>query len=276
VKVLITGAAGQLGRALASELTAEAVALTRRELDVTRRDDVERVLRTQRPDVVVNASAYNAVDAAETDRDRAFAVNAEGPGHLAQTCASLSATLVHVSTDYVFDGTTSAPYDEDAAPNPRSVYGRSKLAGEQAVCSANPSHYVVRTAWVYAAIGKNFPLTIIELAKKGGVRVVNDQTGSPTYAPHLARGIVRLIQSKAPFGTYHIAGSGSATWYELTLALFERLGIRAGVTPVTTADFPRPAPRPAYSALVSRREPRIELPPWRDGLQAFAAELARR
>jgi dTDP-4-dehydrorhamnose reductase len=274
VRILITGAGGQLGRALQPVLSAhEVVALSHAQLDITRKDDVSAALAAHRPEWLLNAAAYNAVDAAESDRDAAFAINERGPRNLALATAASGASLLHVSTDYVFDGEASAPYDEDAAPAPKSAYGKSKLAGEQAVRAENPCHYVVRTAWVYASRGKNFPLTMLELAKRGGVRVVNDQTGSPTYAPHLAAAIARLVESRAAFGTYHMAGSGAATWYELTRALFEEMKVAAPVTPVTTAEFPRPAPRPRYSVLTTAREPRILLPPWREGVAAFAKEL---
>jgi dTDP-4-dehydrorhamnose reductase len=274
VRILITGAGGQLGRALQAALAGhELVPLERAQLDITRPDDVAAALRTHRPGWLLNAAAYNAVDAAEKDHDTAFTINQRGPRILARATAEAGVTLLHVSTDYVFDGEAAAPYDEDARPDPRSAYGRSKLAGEVAVRDGNPCHYVVRTAWVYAARGKNFPLTMLELAKRGPVRVVNDQTGSPTYAPHLAAAIARLVEAKPAFGTYHMAGSGAATWYELTVALFEAMQVPVTVTPVTTAEFPRPAPRPRYSVLTTVRAPRIELPPWREGLAAFAREL---
>lgn len=274
MRLLVTGAGGQLGRALPPALAGhEVVALTHGQLDITRLDDVRAAVAAHRPELLINAAAYNAVDAAETDAESAFALNQRGPANVAEATKEAGTTLLHVSTDYVFDGDASVPYDENCVPRPQSVYGKSKLSGEEAVAAANPRHYVVRTAWLYAARGKNLPLTMIELARKGGVRVVNDQTGSPTYAPHLALAIGRLVEARASFGTYHMAGFGAATWYDLTVALFERMGIAAPVTPVTTAEFPRPAPRPRYSALTTIREPRIVLPPWREGLDAFVAAL---
>jgi len=274
VRILVTGAGGQLGSALPRALAGHDVTASgHAALDIRDLASVRAAVVAQRPELVINAAAYNAVDAAETDPEGAAAVNETGPRNLAVATAETGAALLHVSTDYVFDGRASTPYDEDATPDPQSAYGRSKLAGENAVRAANPRHFIVRTAWVYAAAGKNFPLTMLGLAKKAGVRVVNDQTGSPTYAPHLAEGIARLLAAGAAHGTYHMAGSGAATWYELTVALFERLGVAASVTPVTTAEFPRPAPRPRYSVLATAREPRIELPPWREGLDAFARAL---
>jgi dTDP-4-dehydrorhamnose reductase len=276
MKVLIAGAAGQLGRSLQEVLSGhEVVAGDRDWLDITRLADVRAALAAHRPEVVINAAAYNLVDRAETDRDAAFALNETGPRHLAVASGEAGAAIVHVSTDYVFDGTATAPYDEDATPNPRSVYGRSKLAGERAVIAGNPRHYVVRTAWLYHEEGQNFPLTMLAAGRKGPVRVVDDQVGSPTYALHLARGLARLIETGA-FGLRHVAGSGGASWYELTRALYRRVGLATEVTPVKTSEFPRPAPRPAYSVLTSRREPRVALPPWEQGLDEFVARLRAR
>jgi dTDP-4-dehydrorhamnose reductase len=276
VRILLTGAGGQLGRALVPALAGrELMALEHRQLDIQRLEDVRRALESHRPELVINAAAYNAVDAAEADPDAALAANEVGPRNLAVATAEIGASLLHVSSDYVFDGKASVPYDEEATPRPLSAYGRSKLLGETAVRAANPRHFIVRTAWVYAPIGKNFPLTMLALGRKGPVRVVNDQTGSPTYAPHLAAAIARLLAESAPFGTYHLAGSGAATWYELTVALFEQMRVSATVSPVTTAEFPRPAPRPRYSVLTTAREPRILLPPWREGLREFAQALER-
>lgn len=274
MRVLVAGAFGQLGQALLPALGRHAVVgLPHAELDITQPEAVRTALERHRPELVINAAAYNAVDAAESDPAGAFALNEAGPRNLAAAAAAVDATIVHVSTDYVFDGEARTPYDETSLPRPRSVYGESKLAGERAVQAANPRHWIVRTAWLYAARGHNFPLTMLRLAKAGGVRVVADQTGSPTYAPHLAAAIARLVEGAPPFGLYHLAGSGAATWYELTVALFRRVAVAATVTPVTTDAFPRPAPRPRYSVLTSVREPRIVLPSWEEGLDAFVMAL---
>ena len=275
MRILLAGAGGQLGRALDRELGAHTVvALTRAQLDITDATAVREAVAAHRPDLVLNAAAYNAVDRAETDREAAFRVNALGPRFLAEAAARAGADVLHVSTDYVFDGEKGGPYDELDEPHPLSVYGESKLAGERAVREANPlRHYIVRTAWVYAQGGKNFPGTILELAKKGPVRVVNDQRGSPTYAPHLAMKIARLIGMKS-FATWHLAGSGEASWYEVTRELFRLRGLDTKVTPVTTAEFPRPARRPRRAPLISmRQEPSLVLPPWEDGLREFVAGL---
>lgn len=268
MRILVTGAAGQLGRALGPALRGhEGVFLDHRALDIADRDAVARALREARPEVVVNAAAYNEVDRAESEPEAALRGNATGPGVLAAEAAAAGAAIVHVSSDYVFDGEAQAPYLEDAAPNPLSAYGRSKLAGEAAVAQANPRHYIARTAWLYHVEGRNFPNTIRRLAQAGPVRVVADQTGSPTFAPHLAEAIARLVLTGA-YGIHHLAGAGGASWFELTGELLSLLGIAQEVVPVTTAEFPRPARRPRHSVLGTRGA--IRLPPWRQGLEEYA------
>jgi dTDP-4-dehydrorhamnose reductase len=183
--------------------------------------------------------------------------------------------LLHVSTDYVFDGTSKRPYHEFDRPNPRSIYGASKLAGEDAVRTLNPQHYVVRTAWLYHTVGRNFPTTIRALAaEKSEVRVVSDQFGSPTYAPHLAEAIVFLMTTCA-FGTYHLAGRGGTSWYELTRTLFQALQVQTPVIPIATADFPRSAERPRYAVLTTLQDPQILLPPWEEGIREYASISAQ-
>ncbi|MEW6271063.1 MAG: dTDP-4-dehydrorhamnose reductase [Thermodesulfobacteriota bacterium] len=274
MRILVAGAGGQLGRALSAPLAAHQVtALAHAALDVTSLAAVRDAVRATRPQLVINAAAYNRVDDAEADVEGAFRGNAVGPRNLALATAEAGIPLVHVSTDYVFDGRATRPYHEFDAPNPQSVYGRSKLAGEIAVRELNARHYVARTAWVYDEQGKNFPRTMLALAERPEVRVVDDQTGSPTYAPHLAAAIARLVETGA-FGTYHLAGSGAVTWYGLTCKLYTLRGIRTPVVPVTTDEFPRPAPRPRYSALTTLQEPRIVLPPWEEGLAQFCRTLA--
>ncbi|MBI3246320.1 MAG: dTDP-4-dehydrorhamnose reductase [Deltaproteobacteria bacterium] len=275
MKILLTGAAGQLGKALQPLLTAHDVtALTRTQLDITDLEAVRAALQTYRPAVVINAAAYNAVDNAENDPLAAYRGNALGPRNLAVATAQLQIPLVHVSTDYVFDGTSTRPYHEYDRPNPQSVYGTSKLAGEEAVRCLNWRHYIVRTAWLYAVDGRNFPNAMLALAKeRTEVRVVNDQFGSPTYVPHLARAIVSLLESDA-YGIYHCAGQGGTSWYELTRALYRLLGLHTPVIPVSTAEFPRPARRPRYSVLTTLQDPQILLPPWEEGLAEFAQVLS--
>jgi len=212
------------------------------------------------------------VDAAESDPTSAYRGNALGPRNLAIAAEEAGSALLHLSTDYVFDGTSEDPYDEGSPPHPLSLYGWSKLRGEEAVRSLCRKHFVVRTAWVYAAWGKNFPLTILARAEQGEVRVVDDQVGCPTYAPHLASGLGRLLETDS-WGTYHMAGGGSTSWHGLTRALFDRLGVKARLSPVTTAEFPRPARRPARVVLRTRQRAQILLPPWEEGIRDFASAL---
>lgn len=270
MRVLITGAGGQLADAMPAAMSDhELTALGIDVLDITAFDSVREQLEDLHPDLVVNCAAYTAVDAAEQDVEAAYQANALGPRNLAVVTQAHGVPLVHISTDYVFDGTAGRAYHEYDEPCPASVYGRSKLAGEQAVRTLNPRHYIVRTAWLYSDGGNNFPNTMLGLADRDEVRVVDDQTGSPTYAPHLAEAISRLVATHA-FGVWHLAGSGSVSWYGLTVALYERCGISTSVVPVTTAEFPRPAERPACSILNSVQTPRIALPSWEAGLDAFA------
>ena len=275
MRVLLAGAGGQLGRSLVGRPGShEIIPLDHGRLDVGDLEAVRGAMAAHDPDIVVNVAAYNDVDRAETDVEAAYRVNALGPRHLATAAAERGIPVLHVSTDYVFDGASTRPYHEDDAPRPLSVYGASKLEGEKAVRLANPRHYVVRTAWLYHALGRNFPRTMLELAAKGPVRVVDDQRGSPTYAPHLATAVLGLIETDT-FGTYHLAGSGGTTWFERARTLFREARLDVLVEPASTKDFPRPARRPTYSVLTTIRKPRILLPPWEEGVAAFAREVVR-
>ena len=275
MKVLITGAGGQLGRALQQLTGHDLIAFTRDQLDVTNLSEVCEAISGNSPDIVVNTAAYTNVDGAETDQTGAYKINSLGPRNLALATADRNIPLLHVSTDYVFDGLSHRPYHEFDQTNPLSVYGKSKLVGEQAVISLNPRHYIIRTAWLYHAAGKNFPKTMLALSSQDEVRVVSDQFGSPTYAPHLARAITKLIETGA-YGIYHLAGRGSARWFELTCQLFLLLKIKTRVRPVSTSEFPRPAARPRYSVLTTLQEPQILLPPWEEGLADFIADCGLR
>lgn len=273
MKILIAGAGGQLGRSLQVVLKGhELIALPHAALEISDLAAVHAAVAAHAPNLVINAAAYNQVDAAEADPTAAYRGNAVGPRNLALATAARGLPVVHVSTDYVFDGSAVRPYHEYDRPNPRSVYGASKLAGEEAVRSLNPRHYVVRTAWVYHEIGANFANTMRAQAQRPFVRVVSDQYGCPTYAPHLAAGIAKLIESNA-FGTYHMAGQGGTSWFELTRNLYAALDIATEIQPVATTEFPRPAPRPRYAVLTTVQEPTILLPPWQDGVAAFAAAV---
>jgi dTDP-4-dehydrorhamnose reductase len=281
VRWLITGGHGQLGtdlRQLLGEMPdAEVYAPGSAELDITDRAAIEAQLAGFSPDVIVNAAAYTAVDAAESDYDRAYAVNAVGPALLAAEVARTGAQLVHISTDYVFDGTAVAPYPVDAPTNPQSAYGRTKLAGEQAVRELAPSTgYVVRTSWLYGAGGPNFVKTMARLeAAEPTVSVVDDQIGSPTWSSDLAGRLVDLVRSGLPAGIYHCRGAGCTSWYGLARAVFTELDADPNrVLPVKTENFPRPAPRPAYSVLSDAEWLAAGLPPMRDWRAALAAALA--
>jgi dTDP-4-dehydrorhamnose reductase len=276
MRILLTGAGGQLGRALQDLLGGPAlIALPHRELDISSGAAVDAALEQHRPELVLNAAAYTDVDGAEAQPQAAYAVNASGARYLAIASAARGIPLLHISTDYVFDGSAARPYHEFDQPNPQSVYGASKLAGEEEVRRHNPRHYIVRTAWLYHLVGHNFPKTMLSLADRPEVRVVDDQRGCPTYAPDLAEALVPLMASGA-FGTYHLAGGGAASWFEFTVALYRHFAIRTPVIPVSTEEFPRPAVRPRYSVLVSVQKLGFKLPPWQEGLARFAAELQRR
>jgi dTDP-4-dehydrorhamnose reductase len=275
MRILLTGAAGQLGRQILARNQGHAITpLTHRDLDIANLAGVREAVRAHRPDLVLNAAAFNDVDRAESDPDPAFLGNSLGPRNLALAAAGAGAPILHVSTDYVFDGRKSTPYHEYDRPAPLSTYARSKFAGEVAVRELNPRHYIVRTAWVYEAMGNNFPKTLYFLSlKHKEVKVVSDVKGSPTSAAHLARAILTLIETGA-FGTYHLAGAGEgASWFDLATCFFRELHMDTLVLPVASSEFPRPAPRPPYSVLRTIQQPRILLPPWQEGIAEFARDV---
>lgn len=266
---LITGAGGMLGTDLVERLGGEAVGLTRAELDLCDPAAVQAALRRHRPAVVVNCAAWTAVDDAETQEEAALAVNGTAVAALARACGDAGATLVQISTDYVFDGKGDRPYPEDAPTCPLNAYGRTKLAGERA--AAGVDAYIVRTAWLYGAHGGSFVRTMARLAsERDTVSVVNDQTGQPTWTGDLADRVIALVSAGAPPGIYHGTNGGATTWYGLAREVFTLLGLDPDrVRPTTSADFPRPAPRPAYGVLGHDGWAKAGLPPmrdWRDAL----------
>jgi dTDP-4-dehydrorhamnose reductase len=248
---LVTGAAGMLGTEVVLALSGEDVtSATRASLDIADAEAVKEAVSGH--DVVVNCAAWTDVDGAETHEDEATRVNGMGPRRLAEACAASGAWLVHLSTDYVFDGVATAPYAEDAPLAPRSAYGRSKAVGEEAVRELLPDRsYVVRTAWLYGRHGGNFVRTMMNLeASRDVLDVVDDQRGQPTWTHDVASAVLALVRAQAPPGTYHATSGGETTWCGLARAVFEELGADPDrVRPTTTDKFPRPAPRPAYSVL---------------------------
>ena len=285
MKVLVTGASGQLGHEVvrvSSRLGHEIITPSLQDMDFMVPDQVAETVLACRADWVVNCAAFTQVDQAESEPEAAFTVNRDSAGHLAQAVAELDGRLVHISTDFVFDGRQSCPYQEDDLPNPLSVYGQSKLEGEQAVLKAMPAAIVLRTAWVYGAHGENFVKTMLRIAATGKpLRVVNDQTGTPTWAADLASVILPLFDCDAA-GVLHYTNAGQTTWYGFAVAILEeaaRLGfdIRTqAVHPVSTDEYPTPATRPAYSVLDTQKIQAclpVPVPEWRDSLKNMLKEL---
>jgi len=277
-KLLITGAAGQLGQALVqagAQQGWEVAATDVHDLDITDPQAVWGELSRRRPEVVINAAAATRVDDLESDLNGALLVNGLGPRNLAVACRRLGMKLIHLSTDYVFDGAKAGPYVEWDRTGPLSVYGRSKLLGEEWVRQQCPDHFIVRTAWLYGIPGPNFVTAILargrHLAPDGELKVVRDQRGTPTSAIALAPQLLALAATEA-FGTYHATCQGETTWYEFACLILTAAGITVRVTPCTTAEFPRPAPRPANSVLENRllQVAGLDLmPAWQAAYQQF-------
>jgi dTDP-4-dehydrorhamnose reductase len=279
LRILLTGRNGQVGWELQKALAplGELTALGRAELDLTHPERIREVVREAKPEIIVNAAAYTAVDKAESERDAAFAVNAEAPGVLAEEAKRSGALLVHYSTDYVFDGRKQSPYSEDDPPNPLSVYGRTKLDGERAIQASGCRNLILRAAWVYGPRGKNFFLTIARKATAGdALRVVDDQTGTPTTSSFVAAATASMLTCRnGPEGLYHLAPRGTTTWCGFARAIVERIGARVPVTPICTVDYPAAAERPPYSVLDSSRAEGclgITTPAWESLLDACVAD----
>lgn len=277
MKVLVTGAGGQLGHDLLDAFAGDdVVGLTHAELDVTSEPDVVAAVRDHAPDLVVHAAAFTKVDACEAEPDTAWRVNAVGSWWVARACALAEATMVYLSTDYVFDGRAGRPYTEFDRTSPLSMYGRSKEAGEQLVRQTLREHYIVRTSWVHGLHGGNFVKTMLRLGReRGAVSVVDDQAGAPTFTFDLAPAIRRLAVT-GRWGTYHVTNSGHCTWFELARAAFAEAGLKVDLTPTDTASFGAPAPRPAFSVLdncLSRLVGLEPLPDWHASLKRLVTEL---
>lgn len=289
MKILLTGLDGQLGKQLQSFLPplGDLTTVGRGTLDLANPEDIYKAIEEVKPEIIVNAAAYTAVDKSESEVELATAVNGTAPGILAAEAERLGATLIHVSTDYVFDGSRSVPYLETDPTNPLGAYGASKLKGEEAIEKTNAKYVIIRTAWVYGAYGKgNFVKTMLRLGKeREELRVVYDQVGTPTWTGDLAGAISELIPrlNGDNFGIYHYTNSGAISWYDFAIAIFEeaeKLGFPLKikrVVPITTAEYPTPAKRPAYSVLNCAKISQVleTYPPhWRQGLRKMLKELA--
>jgi dTDP-4-dehydrorhamnose reductase len=274
MRLLVTGAAGMLGTdvvAAAERDGHEVVGLARADLDICDAAAVRDAIAAAAPDAVVNCAAWTDVDGAEADEAGATRINGEAAGNVARAAAARGAFVVHISSDYVFDGTATSPYLESHPTAPLGAYGRSKLAGEHAVAQAAPAdgHAIVRTAWVFGAHGGNFVATMLRLAReRDEVTVVDDQIGCPTFTGHLAPAVVRIARQRLA-GIVHVAGGEECSWHDLASATFAAIGADVELHRGRSADLGRPAPRPAYSVLRSERPDAPVLPPWREGLNAY-------
>ncbi|MBI5345180.1 MAG: dTDP-4-dehydrorhamnose reductase [Deltaproteobacteria bacterium] len=283
-KILLTGSDGQLGTDLLRLLKNEGIGVapfTMKTLDITGKEKVLKAVRDERPSVIVNCAAYTNVDKAETEKDLAFAVNRDGAAHLAEAAFAIDAPLIHISTDYVFDGSKSTPYVETDETNPLGVYGESKLAGEEEIRKLHPGHIIIRTSWLYGAHGHNFVKTILRLAsERESLRVVYDQTGAPTWTEDLASAIIHAVRAavkgNAPYGTYHYANEGVTSWYDFSLSIVEEakgMGSQLRcktIAPILTSEYPAPAKRPPYSVFDKgkiRKTFNMTIPHWKASLR---------
>jgi dTDP-4-dehydrorhamnose reductase len=281
-KIIVTGSNGQLGKELkklaASFPSFEFIFLSREDLPIHHFEMVRHYFSVYYPDYLINCAAYTAVDRAEEEKDKAFQVNGEAVGVLAAVCKEQHCKFIHISTDYVFDGTATEPYKEDSPTNPQSVYGSSKLEGEKQAFQFNPDTIIIRTSWVYSEFGKNFVKTMLKLmSEREEINVVNDQVGSPTYAADLAESILQIISADnwQP-GIYHYNNDGVISWYDFALAIKELTGATCNVLPIPTTQYPTPAKRPAYSVLDNgkiRETFGMAEKNWKDSLLACLSHL---
>jgi len=280
-KILVTGAEGQLGKCLKILVgkSANIIFAGKKELDITDANAVYSFFNNHLPQIVINTAAYTQVDGAESNRELAFLVNAEAVKNLAETCKIFGSKLIHISTDYVFDGKAKLPYKETDIPNPITQYGKSKLAGEKQIIQSSLKEYaIIRTSWLYSNFGHNFYKTMLQLAKiKKEISVVDDQQGCPTYAVDLANALLDIATklTKENSGIYHFCNTGATTWYGFAIAIFEKKQIAIGVHPIATASFPTAAKRPAYSVLDSQKLQEVfhlNIPSWEEGLSECISE----
>lgn len=285
--IMLTGASGQLGRALYNLLNnKKEYSLLRTDamasedegitsLDITDEGAVKKYVEEAKPDIIINCAAFTAVDLCESEQDKAYRINSLGPKNLAEAAEKIGAKLVHVSTDYVFDGNASRPYIEEDKPNPTSVYGKTKQAGDEFVSQSCTKYFILRTAWVFGE-GKNFVKTMLRLAEAGNkIRVVADQYGTPTSALELARVIIYLMETES-YGIYHATCEGITNWYEFAVAIFKEAGLDVAVEPITTSEYPTPAKRPMYSVLDNkalRERHGYTMANWQDALKEYMKDL---
>ncbi len=280
MRILIAGKNGQIGWELQRTLGAlgEVTALGRAEMDLAKADAVRARIREIKPDIIVNAAAYTAVDKAESEPDLAMAVNGVAPGIMADEAKRLGALLVHYSTDYVFDGTKSSPYTEEDVTNPLNLYGKTKLAGERAISASGADYLILRTSWVYSARGKNFLLTILRLAtERPELKVVSDQWGAPTWARDIATTTARILDGSKEKGLFHLSASGATSWFGFASEILRISGHTLPIRPIPSAEYPSPAARPANSVLDNtkfRTSFGLELPTWQSSLKHCLAEYS--
>jgi len=269
MRIFILGANGMLARALINELSDEDLFLgDLPDFDLTKFDDLEEKITALKPEVIINAAAYTNVDGCETDQNVCLAVNGEAVGNLAKIAKKIGSTLVHFSTDYVFDGKNQAGYKEDSATAPLNIYGRSKALGEKLLAENCEQFYLIRSAWLYGVNGKNFVDTIIDLSTKQQViKVVNDQVGSPTYAKDLAQAVHQITIDKKPFGIYHRTNDGQCSWYDFALEIKRIKNFSAEIEAITTQEMPRPATRPSNSVLINTKLPALRS--WQEALADY-------
>lgn len=274
--VLVTGANGQLGQALQfiagnyPEMTFHFCSSAN--LNIVQKESIEKAFQSIKPDFCINAAAYTAVDKAETETEKAHAVNAAGVKNLAEVCHDFNTTLIHISTDFVFDGNKETPYKETDSTNPQGFYGQTKLEGESEILKLSLKYFIIRTSWVYSQFGNNFMKTMLRLAReREELGVVNDQIGTPTHAVDLAEAIVKIIQSNSKnYGIYNFSNEGTASWYDFAKKIFEINGVTIHLNPIPTTDFPTPAKRPKYSVLDKSKikdEFKIGIAPWDEALK---------
>ena len=275
--VLVTGANGQLGQALQSIankfLDIKFVFCDSTTLDITNKENIDLIFEKYAPGFCINAAAYTAVDKAESEPEKAYLINVEGVKNLAEICKNSHTKLLHISTDFVFDGTKNTPYAEEDFPNPTGVYGITKLKGEQVIQEILDEHFIIRTSWVYSEYGHNFMKTMLRLAnEKGSLTVVNDQIGTPTHALDLAEVLLKIISTNN-YGTYHFSNEGQCSWYDFAKKIFELNHVTIDLKPIPTASFPTPAKRPSYSVLDKTKIKstfELTINPWEESLKNIA------